>query len=289
MAMDTRLFSILSCPQCHGELIVKDGSLCCVSCGRNFLLSGNIPILIAGKDSTSAFDYIAHYEKDSASFDYFEERSGATAHSERRLREYILSLVPKDASGLLDVGCGSAWVAKSFQNSGTFVCSLDVSIENPKKAVERYPSQDHVAVIADAYHLPFQDNSFDVIIASEIIEHQHDPQAFVKELLRVIKQNGTVIISTPYKEKLVYELCIHCNQLTPHNAHLHSWDDASLRALFDDPVSGWEFKSFNNKLLLFARTYPLLQWMPFGMWKAVDKLANSVMAQPVNCVLKVVK
>ena len=289
MQLDPRLFSILACPKCSGSLIVEAESLRCISCGRNYRLDGVIPILIAGKDDSHQFDYLSHYEKDAREFDYFEERTGATAHSERRLREYILSIVPKDAQSILDVGCGSAWVAKAFQNREKFICSLDVSVENPRKAVERYPSPNHVGVVADAYHLPFKDGSFDAIIASEIIEHVDQPGAFASELMRVVKPKGVVIISTPYKEKLVYELCIHCHQLTPHNAHLHSWNEVSLRALFDQSLGNWEFYTFNNKLLLFARTYPLLQWMPLGMWKMVDGIANSVLNRPVNCVLKVTK
>jgi ubiquinone/menaquinone biosynthesis C-methylase UbiE/uncharacterized protein YbaR (Trm112 family) len=289
MQLDPRLFSIITCPKCSGSLIIEAESLRCISCGSIYWLEGAIPVLIAGIDDAHQFDYLSHYEKDAREFDYFEERSGATAHSERRLREYILSIVPKGAQSILDVGCGSAWVAKSFQNSGKFMCSLDVSSENPRKAIERYPSPNHVGVAADAYHLPFKDGSFGAIIASEIIEHVDDPKAFAAELMRVVIPNGAVIISTPYKEKLVYELCIHCNQLTPHNAHLHSWNESSLRALFNGSFSNWEFYTFNNKLLLFARTYPVLQWMPFGMWKMVDGVANSVLNKPVNCVLKVTK
>jgi ubiquinone/menaquinone biosynthesis C-methylase UbiE/uncharacterized protein YbaR (Trm112 family) len=289
MQLDPRLFSILACPKCSGSLIIEAELLRCISCCKIFSVEGDIPLLVAGKNAEHPFDYLSHYEKDARVFDYFEERRGATAHSERRLREYILSLVPKDAQSILDVGCGSAWVSKSFQKSAVFVCSLDVSAENPQKAMERYPSPNHVGVVADAYHLPFSNDSFDVIIASEIIEHIEDPKAFVTELLRVVKPNGALIVSTPYKEKLVYELCIHCHQMTPHNAHLHSWEESSLKALFNDSVVNWEFKAFNNKLLLFARTYPILQWMPFGMWKTVDKIANSVLTRPVNCVLKVRK
>lgn len=36
------------------------------------------------------FNYIDHYKKDAEEFDYFGERSGATAHDERRVREYII-------------------------------------------------------------------------------------------------------------------------------------------------------------------------------------------------------
>ena len=234
------------------------------------------------------FDYLTHYEQDAEHFDYFEEARGATAHSERRLREYILSEVPPNSKSVLDVGCGSAWVAKAFQSSGRFVCSLDVSLANTSKALKRYPLSNHVAVVADSYHLPFKNGSFDCVIAAEIIEHLHDPQAFATEVMRVLKPGGTAIISTPYKERLVYEICIHCNQPTPHNAHLHSWDETQLSRLFAVDNNTISFQTFNNKLLLFARTYPLLQFFPFAIWKIVDSVVNKIY-KPVNCILCVVK
>ena len=289
MAFDRRLAAVLSCPSCHGELTDEGNAVRCISCGKNFAVEGGIPLLEAHQATAAEFDYIAHYVRDSEQFDYFEERTGATAHSERRVREYTLSLIPPGTQSILDVGCGSAWVAKALQKSGPFHCSLDISIENPRKALQRYPSPNHVGVVGDSYHLPFRDNSFDAIIAAEIIEHLHDPKAFATELMRVVKPGGAVIISTPYKEKLVQELCIHCHRLTPHNAHLHSWDEPKLRILFGSEVKQWHFVTFHNKVLLFARTYPLLQGMPFGVWKSVDRLADRILKRPVNCVFRVSK
>lgn len=285
--MDPRLAQVLVCPNCRGSLEISADTLRCrdVSCGSEFRIEQDIPILLE-RSPSGEFDYLTHYTKDSEQFDYFEERPAVVAHSERRLREYVLSLIPSSTKSILDVGCGSAWVAQAFQKSGMFVCSLDVSIVNPRKALERYPSPDHVAIVADTFHLPFKDGSFDAIVAAEIIEHLHDPKAFADELMRVVRPGGVVIVSTPYREKLVYEICIHCQQLTPHNAHLHSWTEESLTSLFQAHSSRTDFYTFNNKLLLFGRTYPILQFLPLGLWKAVDRLANLVWNKPVNCIIR---
>ncbi len=292
MDLDQRLLSILKCPQCGGPLKIAHEKLVCSACNAVYPVEGGIPALLPSvepSEAISQFDYLTHYKQDSEQFDYFERRGGATAHSERRLREYIQSFVPQDATSILDVGCGSAWVAKAYQNSGTFVCSLDISAVNPRKAIERYPFADHVGVAADTYHLPFMDGSFDCIIAAEIIEHVPDPKAFADQLMRVLRPGGTVIVSTPFKEKLVFEQCIHCHQQTPHNAHLHSWDEGKLRSLFRLSSARTEFASFNNKLLLYGRTYPLLKLLPFTLWKAADSIANLIVNKRVNCILSVTK
>jgi ubiquinone/menaquinone biosynthesis C-methylase UbiE len=275
------------CPECGGVLH-KDGTWYrCSSGGHDYPILNGVVDLVPKKPilSEPGFDYLAHYRIDADEFDYFEERSGATEHSERRLREYITSLVPTNVDTMLDVGCGSAWVAKTFLSKGKIVYSLDASSTNPAKALTRYPSDMHFGVAADAFSLPFADNSFDCIIAAEIIEHVSEPEKFVHELHRVVKPGGMLIISTPYKEVLKYALCIHCNQKTPLNSHLHSFDEAKLSSYHPSKAGSPSWRAFNNKLLLFARTHVILKFLPFDVWKVVDKLANVSYNKPVNIIV----
>lgn len=231
------------------------------------------------------FDYKDHYKKDAEEFDYFEERTGATEHDERRVREYIISKVPKIADLILDVGCGSAWVAKTFLPKGNRIISLDISKKNPLTAINKYYNKNHFGVTADSFHLPFDNNSIDCVIASEIIEHVIDPAIFVNELFRVVKPGGNLIITTPYKEKIRYALCVHCNQKTPINAHLHSFDENKLKSLYNrNDLDEFEWKAFGNKLLIFLRTYTLLQLFPFWLWKIKDSFANLMFNKPIHII-----
>src|ERR1035437_2401392 len=125
--MDPRLAQVLVCPNCRDSLEAVGEKLRCRDQGCEFRIEQGIPVLLERKESGD-FDYLTHYTRDSEQFDYFEARTGATAHSERRLREYVLSLIPSGTRSILDAGCGSAWIAQAFQHTGTFVCSLDVSI-----------------------------------------------------------------------------------------------------------------------------------------------------------------
>jgi SAM-dependent methyltransferase len=237
----------------------------------------------------SNFNYIDHYKKDAVEFDYFEERTGATEHDERRVREYILSKVPKNVNSILDVGCGKGWVAKEFLPKGKRVFSLDISVTNPAIVNKLYSNKNHFGIAADSFYLPFNDETFDCVVASEIIEHVFDPAGFVKELFRVVTKGGSLIITTPYKEKLIYYLCIHCNKKTPANAHLHSFDENKLESLYSESdLESFKYVTFGNKILLFLRTYVILRFFPFWLWKLKDKFANLIYNKPVHiiCVYK---
>lgn len=231
------------------------------------------------------FDYITHYKTDSEEFDYFEERVEPAKHEERRVHEVILSQIPPNTELLLDVGCGSGWLAKSLIPKGKRVISLDISKKNPLVIHNSLNDERHFPLVADSLKLPFPNNSFKCVVASEIIEHTINPKEFISELFRVVKNDGRLIISTPYKEKLRYHLCIHCNKKTPENAHLHSFDEEKLFNLY----SGEQLKKFKpiifgNKALIFLRTHILLKYLPTSIWLAVDWLANQIYNKPLHIV-----
>ncbi len=238
----------------------------------------------------AGFNYIDHYKRDAEEFDYFEHRSGATAHDERRVREYIISEVDVKNGRVLDVGAGSAWVAEKFTKKGFEVVSMDISLTNLIKAKQKVPVANHSCVSSDTFKLPYKDGSFELVIASEVIEHVFDPEGFVKELTRVVKPGGQLLITTPYKEKLQYSLCIHCNKPTPLHAHIHSFDERVLLSFFKDiPHSKLEWATFGNKLLIFLRTYVILRFFPFPLWKLKDSAANLLFRKPVHILIKYTK
>lgn len=232
------------------------------------------------------FNYIDHYKKDAEEFDYFEDRIGATEDDERRVHQFILSRINKNVSSILDVGSGSAWVASIFADSDKQVVSLDISEINAKKAKEIINNSHHTPIVGDSFNLPFINSKFDIVIASEVIEHVFDPEKFVKELLRVVKPTGKLIITTPYKEKLRYYLCVHCNKKTPVHAHIHSFDEKKLIS-YSNYKSNWI--TFGNRFLIFMRTYVVLKYLPFTLWKMIDKIFNKITKMPVHILVEYYK
>lgn len=235
-------------------------------------------------------DYVDHYKKDAEEFDYFAERYGATKDDERRLREYILSRLPSSSKLVLDAGCGSGWASRALIPEGKRIVSIDISMKNVATALKNSPSENHMGVICDTMHLPFKEHSFDAIIASEIIEHTVEPESFAASLFKAVKKGGVLLISTPYKEKILYTLCIHCNKKTPMNAHLHSFDENILLKIGRAIGSGnTKFNTFGNKFLIFGRTYVFHKFLPFTGWKLIDTLFNKILGRPVHILMEYYK
>ena len=294
----TKLVQLLKCPKCmKGTLVISPEreELVCEECSANFPVINDIPQLLPYQSKTdlpeseihqqygTKFDYIDHYQKDALVYDYFAERDSVTEHSDRRLREYVASHITREQRIILDVGCGNAWVARMFCRKGYDVVSIDISNENTSEALKKYPLENHSAVVADVYSLPFKNNSFDYIIASEIIEHVASPDLFIAALFKVLAPGGTLIITTPYKEKLKYSLCIHCNKPTPHNAHLHSFDEVILKSLYSGKdMKSFHFEFFNNKVLAFLHMHIILKYCPFKIWKIIDRLMNLIYNPPLR-------
>ncbi|MCZ2101814.1 MAG: class I SAM-dependent methyltransferase [Chitinophagales bacterium] len=153
---------------------------------------------------------------------------------------------------------------------------MDISTTNPVKALETYPHKNHYALVADVYSLPIKPETIDCIVASEIIEHVKDPVLFIAQLLMVLKPGGKLVITTPHDEVILQSLCIHCNSLTPHNAHLHSFTQDKIRSLVRNDIGKVETRIFNSKLLLFFKLHEKLRKLPFGLWRVIDRWAISI-------------
>lgn len=116
-------------------------------------------------------------------------------HHTRRLEivDKFLNKLGKNLK-VLDAGCGDGIQAEIFAKNHN-VTGVDISSIRIKRAKERVKKAKFY--VGNLYDLDFPDNTFDVAIASEIIEHLTDPVKALKEIKRVLKPNGYVIIDLP--------------------------------------------------------------------------------------------
>jgi SAM-dependent methyltransferase len=206
-------------------------------------------------------DYVTHYRTDAEHFDYFTNENPTTLAYERLFRKFITRLAGSHHT-VVDIGSGGGWSSIIPHKNIFFV---DLSTKN----LSALKSETSEPVMADAHRLPFRSDSVEFVVASEIIEHLNDPATAAGEIWRILKPGGRAVVSTPYKEKLRYTLCIHCNQVTPWNAHLHSFDEKILLDYFP-PGARKRAHIFGSKILAFARAPRLFSKLPIWMWRAID-------------------
>ncbi len=96
-------------------------------------------------------------------------------------------------SRFLVVGCGAGGEITLLPPESTF--ALDLSIVGVQSARRKHPEVCFLQ--ADGTQLPFKDESFALVLCSEVIEHVLSPQDLVSELARVLAPNGQLILSTP--------------------------------------------------------------------------------------------
>ncbi|MEK6974580.1 MAG: class I SAM-dependent methyltransferase [Nanoarchaeota archaeon] len=106
--------------------------------------------------------------------------------------------LPRDAK-ILEAGCGSGRGMACFTRHE--VHGIDIS----DRAIELSRKYGRVKK-GDVQKIPFNDNTFDLTYNSGVIEHLEDPSIAVREMVRVTKQNGLVVIIVPNKYCLFYQI-----------------------------------------------------------------------------------
>lgn len=91
----------------------------------------------------------------------------------RRAASYLMTF---RADSILELGCGHGWLSDELRRQGVSVLKSDFNPTNPDTL--------HV----DAHRMPFPDQSFDLILCSNTLEHLHSPGVALKEMRRVGKR-----------------------------------------------------------------------------------------------------
>jgi 2-polyprenyl-3-methyl-5-hydroxy-6-metoxy-1,4-benzoquinol methylase len=147
-------------------------------------------------------------------------------------RSFLLGeLRPGDR--MLDLGAGAGEFAAAAAAAGAEVVGADVAEAAVARAGRAHPSVDFRLVPIDG-PLPFQDGQFDVVWASEVIEHIADTGAWLSELRRVLAPRGRVLLTTPSHGRLRVALGGIERFSEPLGDHLHLYTRASLRALLSE-------------------------------------------------------
>ena len=111
-----------------------------------------------------------------------------------------------DIRGLdvIEIGCGRGGFAKYLAFEGARLVAADFSpksIEIARRTLA--DAEDCTVLVADIQQIPFEDETFDVVVSLETLEHVPDPGRALTELVRVTKVGGRLVITTPNYLSLV--------------------------------------------------------------------------------------
>ena len=147
-----------------------------------------------------------------------------------QVRKDILSVMPRDAHSVLDVGCGDGTITNSLPED-----LLAVGVDISRTALRHVERPCFLASIAD---LPFGEETFDLVMANDVLEHlpRGTYPKGARELARVSKKY--VLITVPFMENLRAQRtrCADCGEVYHVNHHQRAFGVKELAEVYDENV-----------------------------------------------------
>lgn len=125
----------------------------------------------------------------------FHEKSISYAE---HINRYLFAIQHVPGKIVLDIACGSGYGTAMIANAGARrVIGIDKSTEAIYYAREVYGKNNIEWIVSDAENISLNDESIDVVVSFETLEHVYNPREFLSECTRILKQDGIFICSTP--------------------------------------------------------------------------------------------
>jgi SAM-dependent methyltransferase len=113
------------------------------------------------------------------------------------LKRYEFALPWCRGRDVLDAGCGVGYGSAFLAEAARRVVGVDRDQAAIAYARERYGGANVEFRVGDLLDLDLPDQSFDVVCSFETIEHVHDVDAFLRQMVRVLRRGGVFLVSTP--------------------------------------------------------------------------------------------
>jgi 2-polyprenyl-3-methyl-5-hydroxy-6-metoxy-1,4-benzoquinol methylase/uncharacterized protein YbaR (Trm112 family) len=260
--MPVALQDFLRCPTCRGELDARPDALACSACGRLYELIHGIPDFRPDPEegprhSESTLEFIERWPKSSYRELWESTHSGGPdapdalgrlwdEHEEkapqRGGRRWVEILRAADAIGhplavegtALDLGCGLGSALFALARRARLAVGLDIMLTSLLLAKKRFAEagMDNVVfVCGSAMELAFREEAFDILNATDVVEHMPDQARFLAEARRVMRPGGAFFFNSPNRFSL----------FSPE-PHVRLWFMGWLPRRWMEPYVNWRLR-----------------------------------------------
>lgn len=131
--------------------------------------------------------------------------TGKPLNSQKRLA-LMQSEIDLHGRRILDCGCGTGQYVLALLAAGGDVWGIEYEAEKVAEFKTNNPEHAHRVSVGDIQSIAFEDNSFDIVLANEVLEHVPDDAQGLREMFRVLKGGGQLFVFSPNR---LYPFEIH--------------------------------------------------------------------------------
>lgn len=145
-------------------------------------------------------DYYASNDSNHTGYSNYKQDADLIALTAIRRYRFITSRTKKTTNiKLLDIGCAYGYYMNVARLYGWDVTGIDISHDAVHEAKNTFHLNAHQGVL-DELNIP--SDTYDLVSCWDVVEHLQDPQSFFKEVFRVLKPGGSIVLSTPDIESI---------------------------------------------------------------------------------------
>ena len=180
-------------------------------------------------------------------------KTSEAAYSCPYVAPYVLRLLKQlQVRKVLDLGAGNGALSSLIASAGYEVCGVDSDANGVRIAKQAHPEIPfyHYGVQDDPAALVAQAGTFDVVVATEVIEHLFSPHLLPRYAAPCLNENGHLVMTTPYHgylKNLALSLLgkwDHHHTALWHGGHIKFWSRATLSRLLSE--NGFRVTNFGG-------------------------------------------
>lgn len=203
-------------------------------------------------------DYLGYYA-------YLDEKPLLIRYFKNKI-SYLTNYIPK--GNILEVGCGHGFFLEAACGTGIHVSGIDVSREAVSYA-KKHGGDVRVGMLTSK---TYPQDSFDGVVAFQLIEHIQEPAAFLRIVYQIMKPGGVVMFTTPNEGGYLKKLLGIRWMGFRHREHLYFFSPKTITVLLtkagftDIQTVGDEIRFYPVRFLLAgAPNYVRVRWLLTGI------------------------